>query len=206
MTAEDIVPSKAGDVMAGMDEFTQLFGGVTLSQVIMIGMAGVFLLGIRRLVKDYLDKRYKAKQEKDEAEKEKDEKLKTALEAIGHYPEYRKRSREIQEELKSELSKIRESLQDLSDRVDVMEKGRKEEDLHKLRDLLIRSYNYYASHERNPSGSWTRMESESFWELFHDYEAKGGDGYIHTTVQPAMERLRIIEMDDVQPRLLSESR
>lgn len=193
-------------MMAGMEEFTQLFGGITLSQVIMIGMAGVFLLGIRRLVKDYLDKRYKAKQEKDEAEKEKDKKLKTALEAISHYPEYRQHSREIQEELKGELGKIRESLQDLSNRVDVMEKGRKEEDLHKLRDLLIKSYNYYASPERNPSGTWTRMESDSFKELFGDYEAKGGDGYIHTVVQPAMERLRVVEMDDVPPRLLSESR
>ena len=73
--------------------------------------------------------------------------------------------------------------------------------MHKLRDLLIKAYNYYADTEKNPSGAWTRMEAESFWDLFYDYEAKGGDGYIHSTVQPAMERLRIIEMDDVPPRM-----
>ena len=40
------------------------------------------------------------------------------------------------------------------------------------------------------------MESESFWELFKDYEEMDGDGYVHTDVQPAMNQLEIIEMYD----------
>lgn len=35
------------------------------------------------------------------------------------------------------------------------------------------------------------MEAEAFWELFHDYEADGGDGYMHSVVQPTMEELFI---------------
>lgn len=187
--------------MSGIDEFNALFGNITLSQLVMALSAMGFAIAASRNLKTYLDKRYADKQAKDEAEKSRNEQIKEALEAVSHYPEYREQSKKIQQELKTELGKIRESLQDLSTRVDTMEKGRKEEDLHKLRDLLIKAYNYYADPEKNPSGSWTRMEAESFWDLFYDYEAKGGDGYIHSTVQPAMERLRIIEMDDVPPRM-----
>ncbi len=32
------------------------------------------------------------------------------------------------------------------------------------------------------------MEAEAFWELFRDYEEAGGNGYMHTVVQPEMER------------------
>lgn len=187
--------------MSGIDEFNALFGNITLSQLVMALSAMGFAIAASRNLKTYLDKRYADKQAKDEAEKSRNEQIKEALEAVSHYSEYREQSKKIQQELKTELGKIRESLQDLSTRVDTMEKGRKEEDLHKLRDLLIKAYNYYADPEKNPSGAWTRMEAESFWDLFYDYEAKGGDGYIHSTVQPAMERLRIIEMDDVPPRM-----
>lgn len=187
--------------MSGIDEFNALFGNITLSQLVMALSAMGFAIAASRNLKTYLDKRYADKQAKDEAEKSRNEQIKEALEAVSHYPEYREQSKKIQQELKTGLGKIRESLQDLSTRVDTMEQGRKEEDLHKLRDLLIKAYNYYADPEKNPSGAWTRMEAESFWDLFYDYEAKGGDGYIHSTVQPAMERLRIIEMDDVPPRM-----
>ena len=187
--------------MSGIDEFNALFGNITLSQLVMALPAMGFAIAASRHLKTYLDKRYADKQAKDEAEKSRNEQIKEALEAVSHYPEYREQSKKIQQELKTELGKIRESLQGLSTRVDTMEQGRKEEDLHKLRDLLIKAYNYYADPEKNPSGAWTRMEAESFWDLFYDYEAKGGDGYIHSTVQPAMERLRIIEMDDVPPRM-----
>lgn len=189
--------------MSGLDEFNALFGNITLSQIIMALSAIGFAISASRHLKTYLDKRYADKQSKDESEKSRNEQIKEALEAVSHYPEYREQSRKIQQELKSELEKIQNSLQDLSDRVCAMEQGRKEEDMHKLRDLLIKSYNYYADPEKNPSGSWTSMESESFWDLFYDYEAKGGDGYIHDTVQPAMERLHIVEMDDVPPRRFS---
>jgi hypothetical protein len=60
--------------------------------------------------------------------------------------------------------------------------------------MLLQNYRYYTSTIQNPSQSWTRMESEAFWELFREYEETGGDGYMHTEVQPAMERLLIVEV------------
>lgn len=38
------------------------------------------------------------------------------------------------------------------------------------------------------------MEAEAFWELFSDYEEAGGNGYMHTVVQPAMNRLTVIDL------------
>ena len=40
------------------------------------------------------------------------------------------------------------------------------------------------------------MESEAFWELFREYENAGGNGYMHTEVQPAMELLTIVDPGD----------
>lgn len=40
------------------------------------------------------------------------------------------------------------------------------------------------------------MEADGFWDLFREYEEAGGDGYIHTVVQPDMERLGVVDLDD----------
>ena len=44
--------------------------------------------------------------------------------------------------------------------------------------------------------AWTTMESEAFWEVFGEYEEAGGDGHMHTVVQPEMNLLRVIDIDD----------
>jgi len=67
---------------------------------------------------------------------------------------------------------------------------------NKLRDRLLQSYRYYTNLTTNPSHSWNRMESEAFWELFRDYEDAGGNGYMHSHVQPAMEELEIVEVGE----------
>lgn len=76
-----------------------------------------------------------------------------------------------------------------------MEDDQRRRERNKLRARLLESYRFYTNPEKNASQSWTRMEAEAFWELFHDYEEAGGNGYIHSEVQPAMERLTIEEMD-----------
>ena len=51
------------------------------------------------------------------------------------------------------------------------------------------------------------MEAEAFWELFKEYEDAGGDGYIHTVVQPAMNLLKVIDIEDATSVLrLTDSR
>ena len=78
---------------------------------------------------------------------------------------------------------------------EIAEQNRKRE-CNKLRDILLQSYRYYTNKEQNPSQSWTKMESEAFWDLFRDYEDLGGNGYMHTVVQPEMERLCIVNVSE----------
>ena len=79
----------------------------------------------------------------------------------------------------------------------LIEEQNRRRERNKLRDRLLQSYRHYTSKDINPSQSWTKMEAKAFWELIRDYEDAGGNGYIHTVVQPAMECLHIIEMNSI---------
>lgn len=175
--------------MTGMDEFVALLGDFTVASLVQVALAGVFLFLIYRKVKDYLIKRYKA-------DEEKNKQLKEALEAVRKYPEYRMQSIEIQHKLENEIQGLKKAQTEVNERLVKMENESKRRERNKLRDRLLQNYRYYTSLEHNPGKAWTRMESEVFWELFADYEDAGGNGYVHTVVQPAMELLGIVEMED----------
>ena len=176
--------------MTGSNEFLTVFGNVTVAQVVYILMAIIFLALVYKKVSDYLYKRH-------DAEQEKDKQIKDALEAASHYPEYRKQSLEIQRKLTQEMQDIKSVLEDHTKRLEKMENDSKKRELNKLYDTLLQSYKYYTSQEKNPMKAWTKMESKAFWDLFTDYEDMGGDGYMHTVVQPPMLLLTVIEMNDV---------
>lgn len=160
-----------------------MFGDITVLNVIELVLAAVFFLLVYKKVKDYLMKRY-------EAAREKDQQLKEALEVVSKYPSYRQQSLKIQQELNNKIA-------ELGGRLEEIENERRRSERNKLRDMIIQSYRYYTDETRNPQQVWNRMEADAFWELFHDYEGYNGDGYVHTKVQPAMEALTIIEMDDL---------
>lgn len=173
--------------MTGFDEFTKLFGEISVLNVIELLLAGVFLYLIYKKVRDHLIKVH-------ESEKKRDEQLHEALEAVRKYPEYRRQSVQIQQKLESEIQALRKSQEENMERLVAMEELTKRRERNKLRDRLLQNYRFYTNPETNPSMSWTRMESEAFWELFRDYEDAGGNGYVHTEVLPAMERLTVIEV------------
>ena len=164
--------------MTGLNNFINLFGQVTLSTVVELVLAGVFLYLIYKKVRDFLIERY-------EAEK--------ALDAVHKYPEYRVQSIKIQQTLENEIQTIRKTMERYQARLDSVEETNKRRECNKLRDRLLQSYRYYTNEETNPSKSWTQMEAEAFWGLFRDYEEAGGNGYMHSVVQPAMTELIVRE-------------
>lgn len=180
-----------GVELTGQKEFLEVFGGITVSQIVYVIMAIVFLVLVYRKVSDYLYKRH-------DAEQEKDKQLKETLEAVSHYPEYRKQSMEIQQQLTKEMKEIKDTLKNHTERLEKMENDSKKREVNKLRETLLQNYKYYTSKEKNPMQAWTKMESEAFWDLFTDYEDMGGNGYMHTVVQPAMLLLTVIEINDVE--------
>lgn len=140
---------------------------------------------------------------KAEAEKTRDAKIKEALDAVHKYPQYRQQSIDIQHQLESQISELKElhkdtvkQLNTVSETVHRMEETETRRERNKMRDTLLQSHRYYTNPNTNPSGSWTRVESETFWELYSEYEAAGGNGYMHTDVVPAMRLLKVIDVGE----------
>lgn len=173
--------------MTGFDEFAKLFGEISVLSLIELILAGVFLYLVYKKLRDYLIKVH-------ESEKKRDEQLNEALEAVRKYPEYRKQSVQIQQNLENEIQALRKSQEENMKRLVAMEELTKRRERNKLRDRLLQNYRFYTNPKTNPDMSWTKMESEAFWELFRDYEEAGGNGYVHTEVLPAMEKLIVIEV------------
>ena len=40
---------------------------------------------------------------------------------------------------------------------------------------------------------YRKNEKEAFWELFEDYESRGGNGFIHSIVEPVMRELKVVD-------------
>ena len=187
--------------MTGFDEFIKIFGNVTVLNVIEIIFAGVFLFIIYKKVKKYLIDRY-------EENRVRDEQLQEALAAIAKYPEYREQSISIQKQLNNDIKALKNSLEELKEKQEELKTSQQELQEHqfqveeisnkrernKTRDRLLEIYRYYTSDKYNPKKEWSKMESEAFWELFGDYEEAGGDGYMHSEVQPAMNLLTVIDL------------
>lgn len=186
--------------MVGLEQFLSLFGNITVSTLVLIGLAFLFCYkGYKQFVK-FLENKKQIAIQKYKAEEEKDEQLKKALEEVAKYPEYREQSRKIQQSFRDEIDGLKIAQNNLSDKqeeihqtlVDMKATIDKRE-RNKLRDRLLQMYRYYTSEKTNPNHTITRMEHEAFWELFGDYEEAGGDGYMHTVVQPEMNKLDIID-------------
>lgn len=186
--------------MTGLNEFLTLFGNITLAEIVVFVFAMIFLFLIYKEIKKYVDTKVKEQHDKEEKEKIYKQKLEEAWSATQKYPEYRQQSIKIQGLLESEIQEVKdtettitEALSELSKRLERMEEDTKRRERNQLRDLLLRNYRHYTNKELNPAQSWTKMESEAFWELFSDYEDAGGDGYMHTIVQPEMNKLIVTD-------------
>lgn len=165
-----------------MEDFLRIFGNLTVADVVGWIVAIGFVWKIYQKIRDYLIDRH-------EAEVQRDKDLQEALQVTRKYPEYRAQSIEIQQKLEKQITNI-------NDRLQGIEETTKKRERNKLRECILRSYRYYASPDKNPQQAWTRMEAQTFWASFGDYEEADGDGYVHTVVQPAMNKLLIIEMND----------
>ena len=188
--------------MTGIEQFLSLFGNITISQIVVVILALVFGWQVYRQVSKFLRKKQQLLLEKHETEKEKDRQLQELFEEVNKYPQYREQSRQIQQKFQNQIDDLKDSqeklvstqqdmfvsLKSLKETIDKRERN-------KLQDKLLQSYRYYTDIKKNPEQQWTPMESQAFWDLFSDYEEVGGNGYMHTTVMPAMKLLKIVEKE-----------
>ena len=168
--------------LKGLEEFLELFGDVTMSEFVKFLFALVFLYAIYKEIKKINDAKIKEVEEEKIHKKKVDE----AWEITQKYPIYHQESIDIRNGLEKEIQEIRACFGAVIKRLDEIERQNKKRECSKLRDMLVQNFRYYTNEQQNPSKSWTRMESEAFWELFREYENAGGNGYMHTDVKPAM--------------------
>ena len=86
------------------------------------------------------------------------------------------------------LLKLTNTVNGVAKNLECMQRKENETKLKELKDSLIRYYNKYKN-----VGEWSKLEKDAFWDLFEDYEKRGGDGYIHSIVEPVMRELREID-------------
>lgn len=180
--------------MKDIDAFLTLLGDVTIADVTVFLMACGFLFMVYQKIAKFIDLKYQEHQRLEEEKKLEKQKLNDAWCITQEYPKYHQQSIEVRDALKKEIQEIRGSFEILMERLERMEENDRKRECSKLRDMLLQNYRYYTNEHQNPSRSWTRMESEAFWELYKEYEEAGGNGYMHSTVRPAMEELIIIEV------------
>lgn len=172
--------------MKGYEQFIEVFGNITVLTVAEIIIGAAFLyMGYRKVV-GYLIKNH-------EAQEERDAQLKEALEGVRKYPEYRQQSIDIQHALQAEIQELRKQQEENTKKLIEMEERRQRQKRNELRDTLLRNFRYYTNKHTNPDQTWTRVESETFWELYKDYESEGGNGYMHTDVVPVMQLLTVVD-------------
>lgn len=159
-----------------------------------------------------LPKKYQQERENARIEKEKfieenrcrDQRIVKLEETVSHLPEYRAQSKRIQEELRDTDANILDLCATIRDdvvqnRERVLEKLDRLEQREKnaLRAKILEEHRLYTDESKNPMKSWSEMEEHSFRKLVEDYEALGGNDYVHDIVIPDMNRLEVVKMSDL---------
>ena len=179
--------------MSGIDEFINLFGNVTVLDIIEFGLAVTFVICLYKKYKQHMAEKIVAEKKAADKEAIRDKEHQELMDSVRKYPEYRAKSIEVQQRLEDEIAELRKMYQETLARLVEIEERDNNMECNKLRDTLLRYFRYYTDPEKNPSRSWMRMEADAFWALFKDYEDRGGNGHMHSIVRPAMEELHIIE-------------
>lgn len=92
------------------------------------------------------------------------------------------------EMIKGDILSLTDTVNGIANTLNHMQEKENETKLKELKGNLIRYY-----HKYKDIGEWSKLEKDAFWDLFDDYEARGGDGYIHSIVEPVMRELRDID-------------
>ena len=139
----------------------------------------------------------------EETVEEMEERLAKVEEAVGHYPEYRAQSLQIQTQLKQTDNHILEVCDSIKsaviangERIDKRLGDLEKREKNALRAKILDEYRLYTDERKNPMKAWSEMEHHSFFKLVEDYESLGGNDYVHKTILPAMNELDVINMSD----------
>lgn len=90
--------------------------------------------------------------------------------------------------IKSDILSLTNTVNGIANTLKDMQSKENETKIKEIKSSLIRYFNKYKD-----IGQWSKLEKDAFWDLFDDYEKRGGDGYIHSIVEPVMRELKEID-------------
>lgn len=90
--------------------------------------------------------------------------------------------------MKDDLLMVSDKMDGLSQQITNMQNKIDETEMAKLKDSIVTYYKKYKD-----IGEWSQLESDAFWDLFKRYEAHGGNGFIHSVVEPVMREIKIVD-------------
>ena len=192
----------------------EILASISLAQFLVV-MAlcigvGVLIYNFRDKFKDFLEN-YRKKENNKESLIKKLEECNNRIAALEHHhkedmelnhtnqTKYRQQSIDKQNQIDKKFSCIQDDIVELKDDIKNLTAliNKHYEDTERLkrnelREKLLSSFRHYTSLDLNPKQEWNEMEAEAFWHLFSDYEKLNGNGYMHSTVKPAMEKLTVV--------------
>lgn len=192
------------DLLLKNQQALEVLTTISLAETIVIGILlaslAIFLFKSKDKIKNFLET-YRETENKKEAvlnqidtnEKEID-KIKADYdrdkeELFNTQWEYRQQSLKKQAEFENQFGILVDRIDSLAQMLEKQHQETQEIKRNELREQLLKSYRYYTSKEKNPSGTWNEMEAEAFWHTYSDYEKLGGNGYMAAEVKPAMKKL-----------------
>jgi hypothetical protein len=87
--------------------------------------------------------------------------------------------------IKDDINKLTETVNGIATTLTEMQQKSNDTELKKLKDTLVGYYNKFKN-----VGEWSKLDANVFWDLFDDYEKRGGDGYVHSIIEPVMRELK----------------
>lgn len=165
-----------------MSHFLEVFGDFSVADVVVFLSALGFVITMGVKLWKFITKTHDNKQDKDETLNT----LVKKVDVIG----------ETQEELKTTVASIKANQDEICERLDCIEYQSTQYKRNSLKEKLLSHYHKYASEKHNPMMAWSEMEKDAFDCMFEDYEELGGNGYMHSEVKPAMDRLDVIPMSE----------
>lgn len=90
--------------------------------------------------------------------------------------------------IKDDLLMVSNKMDALSCQITHMQNKIDETEMAKLKNSIVSYYKKYKD-----IGEWSQLESDAFWDLFKRYEAHGGNGFIHSVVEPIMREIQIVD-------------
>lgn len=146
--------------------------------------------GLPKKIKDEKEAERKAQEKLMQDNESRDEKIKALEESDKKLEKVDKDILELCREIQVDVKQ---------NRIDVIAKLERLENRERnaLRAKILDEYRLYTDESRNPMLAWSEMEEHSFFKLVEDYEALGGNDYVHSVVIPEVSELNVIPMSNL---------